>query len=871
MGFRYNRNEVALPPFQLIHVEAALSFFETHVDGSETLTLSSRTETRTLELDAKALEIFTVRIVEQASNTVWRYEPDRNKLVISLPPDLHQSHPVFHVEIRCRCVPSETILDGLYRDVTPPGAPQQYVSQCQQWGFQRILPIIDDCTAKCTFRTTLEGDSRYTHLISNGDVDRTTNPDGIPVPKPGDPSRQTVTYVNKVPMAPYLFIACAGTWDELSDTVTYPDGQRIALSYLVPKGKTDGARLPMDILKRAILWQHRRLGYTYPFERYRTITMEKSNYGGMENVGNTTIITEAALIDETTGDARLMYAHGVIVHEYEHNHCGSEVTMFSPFDMWLNEAYTVDIERQFMASVFDPTFVRLHELDALRAPGDGPLALEDIGKQGQIVREGFDDPDEVVDGVTYEKAPEVLNMLRQLLGHATYEAAAARYFARYKGGNATTDQFLACFEEVSGESLTAFSREWLYSIGYPKVTVRNRYDPATRTLHLHLEQTRTGTGGCFILPFAFAAVDAQGRDLVSQTFRFDTPEADLAIPDIYPPAFLSLNRNAGFYGTCDDRSATPDQLALQARRDPDRVNRVEAMRRLTDLERRRLLADPDALPSTLWLETWKAIAADNTLPDGLRGYLLQIGELPNDRELLAFVRENVTIRKRLQRAIADRLSEADFRRILDLPETGLPIPAAIERRTLKNALFQLLSVSEAPFAHRLLVSQLHEATAITARLNALTALWRSGHPDREALLLEAGETLRQTLGGKLGYLHVVGQNQGEEVFAAVEREAARSDFDWSHPGMVRALFVPLTLNNAQIWTPRGLAWLEETVVKLAAFNEYTTLRLLAPALGCDRFASDLRDTVRASLSRIRTRLETVTCPWVKSRLDAALQ
>ncbi|MBV5332233.1 hypothetical protein JZU54_01355, partial [bacterium] len=83
----------------------------------------------------------------------------------------------------------------------------------------------------------------------------------------------------------------------LADEVRYPGGRRIALEYLVPPGKADGARVPMEILKRSILWQHAALGYVYPFDTYRTICMEKSNYGGMENVGNTTIITEAALID----------------------------------------------------------------------------------------------------------------------------------------------------------------------------------------------------------------------------------------------------------------------------------------------------------------------------------------------------------------------------------------------------------------------------------------------------------------------------------------------------------------------------------------------------------------------------------------------
>ena len=61
--------------------------------------------------------------------------------------------------------------------------------------------------------TTIEADAAYTHLISNGNIDRRSNPDGKPVPKPGDPSRQVITYENPVPMAPYLFLVCVGTWD----------------------------------------------------------------------------------------------------------------------------------------------------------------------------------------------------------------------------------------------------------------------------------------------------------------------------------------------------------------------------------------------------------------------------------------------------------------------------------------------------------------------------------------------------------------------------------------------------------------------------------------------------------------------------------
>ena len=868
MAFRFNRSEVSLPPLQLRHVEASLSFGEVFVDGAETLTLQARQAVERVELDAKELEIFEVSLPGLAEKVTYEVDSKRNKLVINLPRKIEIGGEL-KISIRCRCRPSETILDGLYRDTTPPGAPQQYMSQCQQWGFQRILPIIDDCTAKCTFRTTLEGDSRYTHMISNGDVDRSVNPDGKPVPKPGDPSRQVITYVNRLPMAPYLFLVCAGTWDELSDSVTYPNGKRIALSYLVPKGKLDGAKLPMEILKKSILWQHEKLGYVYPYETYRTISMEKSNYGGMENTGNTTIITEAALIDPTTGDRRLIYAHGVIVHEYEHNHCGSGVTMASPFDMWLNEAYTVDTERQFVASVFDPDFIRLHEIDALRSPGDGPLATEDTGKAFPIVREGFDDPDEVVDGITYEKAPEVLNMLRQLLGPEKYRQATDLYFSRYMGGNADTDQFIACFEEVAGHSLAPFTREWLFTPGYPRVQASYSYDEETRKLTLSLKQSRKSPGGPFVLPFPVAAVNARGEDILNETVKLDRPEMEITFPDLDRPAFLSLNRRAGFYGICEDLSATTDQLSLQIRLDPDPVNRVEAMRRLTDLERRRLLEDPSATPSEAWSSLYAELAADNRTPDGIRGYLLTVDELPSDRSLLPRVRELPLLRKALLKAASAKIPLPLYEEIL-FSDRELPLPQAIERRSLKNALLQLLTLSPLPEAYTLLDRHLAASTSITDRLNTLTAIWQSEHPRRREILEEAGRELRTTLGGKLGFLQVIGQTAREELFEAVEKEASRPDFDWSHPGMLRALFVPVVQNNSQIWTPKGLAWIEDLLVKLAPMNEYTTLRLLAPTLGFRAFAPDLGEAVRAMLERCRSRLDTRPCPWVKSRLDNAL-
>ena len=368
---------------------------------------------------------------QSALSLDYDYLENRNKLVVKLPRGL-QAGDRFLVRTVTRCVPSDRLLEGIYKDTTPPGAPQQYISQCQQWGFQRIMPIFDDCRAKCTMTTTLEADARYTHLISNGNISKKLNPDGKPVTKPGDPGRQVITYENPIPMAPYLFLVAAGTWDVLSDAVTYESGRTVQLEYLVPPGRVNDARIPMEILKQSVLWISKTQDYEYTGETYRTICMNKSNFGGMENVGNTTVVTDAALIDEHTLDRSLMYAHAVIVHEFEHNQCGSETTMETPFDVWLNEAYTVDVERAFMADVFDPAFVRLTQVDSIRSPLLGPLSIEDGGRAGRIVREGFDDPDDLIDGVTYVKAAEVIRMLRLIVGAETFRAGKNLYFSRYR-------------------------------------------------------------------------------------------------------------------------------------------------------------------------------------------------------------------------------------------------------------------------------------------------------------------------------------------------------------------------------------------------------------------------------------------------------
>jgi aminopeptidase N len=870
--YKYVRGDFGELPVRLHHLTIYLNFAWDFVEAVNCLEMTVLQNCRSLQLDANSLDIISVGWCtgpkDEGSPLKYEYVREKNRLIVDLGREIKAGEKFFLRTIT-RCFPSDHLLEGIYKDTTPAGAPQQYVSQCQQWGFQRIMPIFDDCRAKCTMTTTIEADSAYTHLISNGNISRSLNPDGRPVPKPEDPSRQVITYENPVPMAPYLFLVCAGTWETLEDTVTYESGRTVKLEYLVPPGCGDEARVPMDILRESVLWIGKTQGYEYTGDTYRTICMTKSNFGGMENVGNTTIVTDAALITEHTLDLALLYAHAIIVHEFEHNQCGSETTMETPFDVWLNEAYTVDVERQFMSSLFDPSFIRLSQVDSIRNPLLGPLAIEDSGYAGRIVRDGFNDSDELIDGVTYVKAAEVIRMLRLILGPEKFHAGKTLYFSRYRNGNADTDQFFSCFEEVSGISLGQFKRGWLYRIGYPKVTATTGYDPHTKRYSIHLRQEVPEGTQPFHLPVELALVDKDGKDIsgTQRVFQLKEAEAELVFDDIpEPPAFASMDRAYSFYGTFIDKNADQNARTLQARLDPDFYNRVDAVRQLIDIERIRLLHDPEARIDSNWLDLYGEVLAADDLSYSLKSYFLRIDEQPMDRRYSTWYQELVVARESLMKAVNQRwrgrLIE-QFNRLDTYSLSGRRSQIdGIEGRMLKNTLLELIAIEDSKESHKIVLDHFYSATTAADRVAALYALNRSSAALRRKVLEEVYLAWHSHLSGYANYLRVVASGTCPDVFDMIEAEKNRPGFDIRQPTWSRALFLPMAVNNKMVWTDQGIKWVADTVIELAPINATTTGRLLNTFQHVKNLKPALKEKVIPALEHILQNVSEGSSPSV---------
>ncbi|MBN2301652.1 MAG: DUF3458 domain-containing protein [Lentisphaerae bacterium] len=876
--YKYKRSDFEPRTVRQRHVDLYLNFTDGIVETNSRIVLSAMERIDRFYLDARSLNIRNVQLIglDSLQDLSYEYHDRSNRLIIVLPKPVEAGAKI-EIQTQVTCTPSDNILEGIYKDTTPDGCPQQYMSQCQQWGFQRISPIIDDCTAKSTFRTVIEADARYTHLISNGNVDSAKNPNKVPVLKNDDPSRKIITYLNNIPMAPYLFIVCVGTWDALTDEIVYPSGRRVMLEYLVPPGRTKGAIVPMQILKESILWQGRTQEYEYARDVYRTICMEKSNFGGMENVGNTTIITSAALVDEFTSDSRLEYAYSVIVHEFEHNQCGSDVTMETPFDMWLNEAFTVDVERQFVQSLFDPTCARLGAVDAMRSPITGPLAIEDAGYMGNIVREGFNDPDELVDGVTYVKAAEVINMLKLVLGPETFRKGKNLYFSRYGGSNANTDQFFQCFEEVSGKDLSQFKQEWLYRIGYPHVKARHLYDASAMRLRvIFTQQTSNPENGSapFHIPIRMAAIDQNGADIpgTDKIIELTHNNEEIVFEKVPEPAFISFNRDCSFYGTFEDLSASRKSLMLQVVSDCNLFNRVEAMRQLTDFERIKLVKNAAAEIDEDWLVTYASILKNKDLSTGLKSYLLRIDESTMNREYLPWYRERYYARRKLLRAVASRYMDdllSEYYAINTYVKSEQP-KDGIEDRRLKAVLLRTIIATNTTDAQTIAETHFRKAWNITDRVSALSCINISDHPDRLGILAEARKEWENHLNAYTSYLSIIGSGEHDDVFEMIANEERTAPFKIQHPSHNRSLYLPMTTNNKILWTDRGIHWLAQSVVKMAPVNENTAIRLLACFQQVRNLADDLRLKVEDALHFMQEHIDAVAAPSVAGRIAAYL-
>jgi leukotriene-A4 hydrolase len=195
----------------------------------------------------------------------------------------------------------------------------------------------------------------------------------------------------------------------------------------------------------------------YRWGRYDMLVLPPSfPFGGMENP-RLTFLTPTVI----AGDRSLT---SLIAHELAHSWSGNLVTNKTWNDFWLNEGFTVYLERRIMEELYGESYATMlaqlgygdltHTLDEID-PKDSQLKLDLKGR----------DPDEGLTDVAYEKGYFFLTHLEEKVGREKFDRFLRKHFDDNAFGTINTEEFLKRLEDELGTDLDV--EAWVYSPGIP--------------------------------------------------------------------------------------------------------------------------------------------------------------------------------------------------------------------------------------------------------------------------------------------------------------------------------------------------------------------------------------------------------------------
>jgi aminopeptidase N len=273
-----------------------------------------------------------------------------------------------------------------------------------------------------------------------------TVPDGKVAVANGLPAREPVTadgwttWYWDAPdlMASYLSTASVGDY-EVRDI--YHSSSGIPILDFVDDGVSGTA---LTTTNASLGWQAEMLDFfesiygPYPFNSYGAIVDDDS-------VGY-------ALETQTRPIYSRVANEGTVAHEAAHMWLGNAVSPGRWQDIWLNEGWATystwlwNEHREIRTA--DEAFDNWYSQDR-----DAAYWALPIGDPG---------PMNLFAGQVYNRGAGTLHALRVKIGDDTFFAATREWIERYDDGTATTEDFIALYEEVSGQDLTEFFDIWLF-------------------------------------------------------------------------------------------------------------------------------------------------------------------------------------------------------------------------------------------------------------------------------------------------------------------------------------------------------------------------------------------------------------------------
>jgi leukotriene-A4 hydrolase len=450
--------------FQVYHTHLEghlmIDFNNSIVKGKIKLYFNATMDGELIILDSNSLIINSIIDCDTGENL--KYELDNYFSLKSLGSPLkiykeYQKNTQFQILILYETTKEGKAIGWLKEEQTLGKKHPYMFSQCQSIFCREMLPIQD--TPKIKFTTNIGitvmkpllalESGIYQNKIDNGDT-------------------ITYFYEQKIPIPSYLIAIAAGKIEEriISDRIKiYSEVENIE------KGKSEFENIEL-YLQVAESYTN-----SYKWGDYNLLVLPPSfPFGGMENP-QMTFVTPAII----AGDRSEV---GTVAHEMSHSWTGNLITNNNWENFWLNEGFTMFLERKIMSQVDDED---LSKLDAMIGYNE---LLSDINYFGES--KSFSamvpnllgrNPDEAYSFVPYEKGFNFLYYIEKLINEKAekdlFRLIFKRYLSKFEGQSISSEDFKNfLYEEIYNnfdkENATIIIEkikwdDWLYKPGIPEI------------------------------------------------------------------------------------------------------------------------------------------------------------------------------------------------------------------------------------------------------------------------------------------------------------------------------------------------------------------------------------------------------------------
>ena len=298
-------------------------------------------------------------------------------------------------------------------------------------GVSTWLPVSDHPTDKATwtFHITVPADLT---AVANGEL--TAIEPGTRV--------STFTWDQTEPMASYLVLLLVGDYELVDDGVS---DSGVELDHAVLSSDRDDLDAYLAVTRDQIRFFESLFG-PYPFERYGLAITDSIGGLAMETQGLS--LFSSRELDGSLGPLQ----HTFLAHELAHQWFGDAVSPASWNDIWLNEGFATYAQWLWFEEAGLGDLERTAQRTLVGLPMAGwPLS----------------EPDELFGAVVYDGGAVALHALRRTIGDDAFFEGLRAWVATYRGGSATTLDFQALMEDISGTDLDAFFADWVEADSIP--------------------------------------------------------------------------------------------------------------------------------------------------------------------------------------------------------------------------------------------------------------------------------------------------------------------------------------------------------------------------------------------------------------------